>query len=394
MFKIELKIFEDLDVWKKNRNKTFFKNNLNLEFYQNYFLKNLLENKNKYEPIWLKSSGTTGNQFKCYKFPSKFYDTIENHHIWKIMQSHKIDKGNVVKILQGLPPLSTNKLEGPISMSSMGSMNNVWQLIFNPLESDDNFWKNIFANINKLKPKFLYTSPSVFVSFKHAIKEKFKFPIIFSCEVLTSAVRAESDLCFQKSIDKMMDWTTGLGFFECEFGTKHIYDEFCIVRQKEKNLTSINLFNYCCDEIENICDDTGTLRQKKCPCGIYGNYFEEFNGKIFECLISIKGTKYSSNFISNIFSSLSFELGPYEILQTKNKSIEFKTKNKLNDFQVKEIATLLNDLLGEFNKNFYFSIINNNEILFLSNYNFYIKFIFENPKIYKNKIVSVRSYAV
>lgn len=394
MLKPELKIFENLNTWSKNKHITLFKNNFDLENYQNYFLEKLLKNKQKYDPIWLVSSGTTSNQPKHYKFPSKFYNTIENHHIWKLMHSHKIKPGNVVKILQGLPPLSTNKLEGPIVMPSMGLMNNTWQLIFNPSEINNNFWKDIFISIKKLKPKFLYTSPSVFVSLKSIIEENFKFPIIFSCEVLTDALRKESNLYFEKSIDKMMDWTTGLGFFECESGTKHVYDEFCIAKQKEKNILSINLFNYCCDEPEKICDDTGILKQKTCSCGIYGNYLEEFKGKTFECLVSIKGTKYSSNFISNILCSLPFELGQYEIFQTKNKSIEFKTKKIIENYQIKEIAILLNNLIGDFDTNFCFSVISGDKILFLSNSNLYIKFIVENPKIYNNKIISVRSQAI
>jgi hypothetical protein len=393
LLKTELKIFENLYCWEKNKYRTLFKNNFDLENYQNYFLKKLSNNKQKLEPIWLKSSGTTTNQPRLYKFPNKFYKTIENHHIWRIMDSHKITPGNVIKILQGLPPLSTNKLEGPSIVPSMGLMNKTWQLIFNPTEVDDNFWKKTMTDIKKLKPKFLYTSPSVFVSLKHKMKENFQFPIIFSCEILTDVLRKEANLYFEKSIDKMMDWPTGFGFFECEEGTKHIYDEFCIAKQKEKKITCINLFNYCEKEIEKTSDDAGILKQKVCSCGTYGNYLEEFKGKIFECLVSIKGTKYSSNFISNIFCSLSFELGQYEILQKKNKSIEFKIKKTIDNFQIKEISILLNNLIGDFDKNFYFSVLRDNDILFLSNSDLYIKFIFENPKIHNNKIISVRSHA-
>lgn len=394
LLKPELNIFDSLDVWKKNKHRTFFKNSSDLETYQNYFLEKRLRNKQEHEPVWLKSSGTTSNLPKSYKFPSKFYNAIENHHIWRIMHSHGIEPGNVVKMLQGMPPLATNKLEGPISIPSMGLMNVTWQLIFSPLESNN--WKSIFKTINELKPKFLYTSPSVFASLKHEMKEKFEFPIVFSCEVLTDALRKESNLYFQKSIDKMMDWTTGLGFFECESGTKHVYDEFCIAKQKEeKNITCTNLFNYCCAEVEKICDDEGTLKQKVCPCGIYGNYFEDFKGKTFECLVSINGKKYSSNFVSNIFSSFPFELNQYEILQTKNKDIEFKTKRPIDDFQASTIAIFLSELIGDLDKNFSLSLIKENKILsFSSNSNLHIKFIVENPKIYKNKIISVRSHAV
>ncbi len=395
MLKINSEIFENLIAWKKKRNDTLFKNNLDLEYYQNYYLKKLLESKEKQTPIFLKSSGTTNNISKEYKFPSNFHKIIEYHHIWKIMHVHKINAGNVVRILQTPPePTWKNTIIGPILLPSMGLKNKTHNFVFNPLIVDDNFWKDIFLKIKNLKPKFLYTTPSVFVSFKNKIKEKFEFPIIFSCETLTDAVRKESNLYFKKTIDKMMDWTTGLGFFECEYGTKHIYDEFCIVKQKEKEiLTSISLFNYF-DKSEKTSDDTGTLKKKTCLCGIYGNYFEEFKGKIFECLVSIKGVKYSSNSIARMFQGLSFELGIYEILQKKNKSIEFKTKNKLEYYQIEILANILNNIIGDYNENINFSIIQDDNVLLPTNSNLCIKFITENLKIYKNKIIMVRSYAV
>jgi hypothetical protein len=308
------------------------------------------------------------------------------------MHSHKINSGNVIRILQ-TTKISSNKLEGPKKVSSMGLMNNTWNLFFNPIEVVSNFWKDMFVNIKKLEPKFLYTSPSVFVSFKEEITENFKFPIIFSCELLTDVLRKESNLYFEKSIDKMMDWSTGFGFFECESGTKHVYDELCIAKKKEEKIVSINLFNYCSDFVEKTCDDVGALKKEICSCGIYGNHLSEFKGRNFECLVSIKGTKYSSNWMMSSFSSLTFEIKQYEVLQTKDKNIEFKTKNPIDDFQAIEIATLLSDLIGDQDKNFLFSVFNNNKILFLSNSNLYIKFIVGNPKIYKNKTISVRSYS-
>lgn len=396
MLKPELKIFENLNIWDKNKHRTLFKNNCDLENYQNYFLEKLLRNKQEYEPLWLMSSGTTSNTPKHYKFPNKFYNTIENHHIWKLMHSHKIQPGNVIKIFQGTDTNSTNKLEGPTKVSSMGLMNDTWQLIFNPSKIDNFFWKNIFTTIRNLKPKFLYTSPSVFDSFQQEIEENFEFPIVFSCEVLADSVRKKSNLYFEKTIDKMIDWTTGLGFFECEFATKHVYDEFCVAKQKEKeNIVSINLFNYCSDHIEKTCDDLGILKQKTCQCGIFGNYLHEFKGKTFECLVSKKGIKYSANYIANILSTLSFELDQYEILQTKNKDIEFNTKNSIDDLQVLEIVKILNRLIGDHEHNFSFSIFNNNKILCLSHSsNLYIKFFTKDPEIYKNKIISVRSDAI
>lgn len=400
-----LKIFENLNVWEKNKHKTLFKNKFDLEIYQNYFFRKLLENKKEYEPLWLTSSGTTSNNPKRYRFPIKFAPTVENHHIWRIMHSHGIEPGNVMAIFQTLKSSSedscniydpcTNKLKGPNKKAFMGLMNNVWELYFNPLEINENFWKDVFENIKKIKPKFLYTSPSVLESFYKEINENFDFPVIFSLETLTDIVRKKTELVFSKSIDKMRDWTTGLGFFECPCGTKHIYDELCLVKQLEEDkMSATDFFNYCELFVDKISDDLGTIKQKLCDCGIYGNYLCEFKGKTGECIVSIKGKKYSASFIMNLFSYLPFELNQYEILQTKNKDIEFKTKNIIDNFQANKIATLFCELIGDLDESFSFSIFNNNEILSLSNSNSYIKFIVKNQKIYKNKVVSIRSYAV
>lgn len=406
MLKQELKIFENLNTWNKNKYRTLFKNKFELENYQNYFLEKLLKNKQEYEPTILTSSGTTNNNPKRYRFPRVLYPIIETQHIWKIMQSHRIEPGNAVAIFQTLIPSVansysrhdpfTNKLRGPSKKPFLGLMNNTWELYFNPLEIDKNFWKQIFIDVKKIKPKFLYTSPSVFESFYKEANENFDFPVVFSLENLTDVVRKKSELVFSKSIDKMRDWTTGFGFFECSCNTRHIYDELCLAKQsQEDKIISTDFFNYCELFIDKISDDSGVIKQKLCDCGIYGNYLEEFKGKIGQCLVSMKGKKYSAHFMKNLFALLPFELDQYEIIQTKNKNIEFKTKNTINDFQANKIATLLNELIGDLDENFSFSILNNNKILYLSpNTNLYIKFIVENPKIYKNKVISIRSYAV
>jgi phenylacetate-coenzyme A ligase PaaK-like adenylate-forming protein len=152
--------------------------------------------------------------------------------------------------------------------------------------------------------------------------------------------------------------------------------------------------NYCELFIDKLSDDLGVIKQKLCDCGVYCNYLEEFKGKVGQCLVSMKGTKYSASFIMNLFLHLPFELEQYEILQTKNKDIEFKTKNAIDNSQAIRIATLLDELMGDLDENFSFSVVNNNRTLSLSpSTNLYIKFIVKNPRIYKNKTISVRSYA-
>jgi hypothetical protein len=45
MLKIELNIFENEYIWEKKRHITLFKNKQHLNYYQNFFLKNLIKKK-------------------------------------------------------------------------------------------------------------------------------------------------------------------------------------------------------------------------------------------------------------------------------------------------------------------------------------------------------------
>jgi hypothetical protein len=64
MLKQDLKIFENLDIWQKNKHKTLFKNQNELKNYQNYFLEKLLKNKKQYKSTTLTSSGTNNKPKK------------------------------------------------------------------------------------------------------------------------------------------------------------------------------------------------------------------------------------------------------------------------------------------------------------------------------------------
>ena len=101
MINININIFDDLNNWNINKNLTLFKNKKQLDFYQKYFLNALQKNKNKLDRVILESSGTTSNKPRKIPFPKKFYEVIENHHIWRIINSHRINFGNIVRIFQG-----------------------------------------------------------------------------------------------------------------------------------------------------------------------------------------------------------------------------------------------------------------------------------------------------
>ena len=390
-------IFKNIEQWKKLKNITLFKNEIELQTYQNYYLKKLIKNKKKYENFTLVSSGTTSNISKKYSFPKELYWIIDNHHMWRIFESHNIKPGNSIKIFQA-ERSAKKKFTGPKIDVSMGIENNTWTLLFKPIWSDNNFWKKIFDQIKMIKPNFLYTSPSVFDSFYSFLLEenlKFNFPVIFSCETLTDSTRNKSNIFFSKSIDKMKDWTTGFGFYECSLGTKHIYDDLCICEQKEKNkICSTDLFNYNENFINVMSDDLGMIKKLQCDCGIYGNTLSEFQGKIYECLVSVQGKKYAANYISNVLNFYyNFDMLNYEIIQDKNKNIIFKTRNELKDEQTIELAKYFKYIIlddgGELNlykddKTFWYSKKSNISINFKK----------EEFKIYTNKKISVRSFAI
>jgi hypothetical protein len=396
MININIKIFDDFSNWNKNKNLTLFKDKKQLDFYHKYFLNILNKNRNVPSRIILESSGTTNNKPRKIPFPKKIYEVIENHHIWRIINSHRINFGNIVRIFQGNNNNSQKKFIGPIKISSSGLMNDSWDLIYNPKHSDYKFWGSSFDFIKKIKPCFLYTSPSVFssmCSFLEINKMSFDFPIVFSCETLTDKVRHESEMFFSKSIDKMLDWKTGFGFFECKYKRKHVYDELCIVEQREKDMaSSISLFNYCSKIKEQLCSDTMIINQDFCDCGIYGNFLTKFEGKIFECLISKKGNKYSANYISNALSTLNFKLNEYEIIQDKEKNITFNINNEISNIQAMKVKIILDSIIGDNEENL--SSFNNNKLIYLShNSNLWVKFFNKSPKIYRNKTIMVRSYA-
>jgi hypothetical protein len=385
-----LPLFDNIDLWEKNKKYTLFLDKFDLDFYQEHFLKELLNNKKNYSPLKLTSSGTTNNQPKKINFPRELYDLVENHHIWRIMNSHEIEPGNVIKIFQASVPRS--EIKGPIKNSSLGLCNNSWEIIYNPFDVEKKFWKNNINFLIKLKPKFLYTSPSVFMSFYKNLENKMDFPVIFSCETLTDSTRNLAKSFFSKVIDKMRDWSTGFGFFECNKNNKHVYDELCYIKQMEdKKIKCTDFFNYCDKIIEKDSDDVVLVEQMKCDCGLYGNIIKEFEGKTFEVLVSIKNRKYSSNFVSNLFNKIKQDLSSYEIIQKENKSIEFNTINKLNNKNILEISNLLGTLVMDDGNQP--SIYYNEKLLFESKTS-NISFRFNQKKynIYKHKKISLRSF--
>lgn len=388
-------LFYDEKRWRELRQFSLFTSEAQLLKYQELFAKKLRScSHKKTETIILTSSGSTNNEIKAYPYPEKLFGLVDNHHMWRIFHSHGIPHGNAVKIFQSR--LGKNKMEGPFKNSSMGVDNSTWEMIYEPADVDGFFWENLVRSLRDLNPSFLYTSPSVFVSMQEFLNERFDFPVIFSCETLTDSVRNDASKIFTKVIDKMRDWTTGFGFFECREGTRHVYDDLCLVSQiGEKKISSLDFFNYCRGSAE-LSDDRGTIAKRLCKCGIYGNILDSFEGKDFECLVSINGTRYSANYVSNQISGLKKQdlfIRGYQIVQDKNKNITVKTRDAMGDKDAMLLAKSISYLLLD-RENKIASVENQEKRIHFGDGPTTIRICGEEPSLNKNKKISLRSFAI
>lgn len=388
-------LFENARTWEKLKYNTIFKNEKELREYQKIFLNLLINSEICLDCIKIRTSGTTSNVPKVNKFPNKNFNLINNHHMWKIMHLNNIKEGNVLGIFQrGYD--APNKIRLSQKRSENGIKNNYWELIFNPLTTNKEFWDQKLKEIRKIDPVYIYSSPSTFISFHGYLKEKFNCPLISTLELLTNDVREKSNQFFTKTIDKMKDWSTGFGFFECPYGTKHVYDEFCLVKNnKENEIFCLNLFNYCYKPEFKKSDDTGSISQKKCSCGIYGNYLSNFNGKYFQNLISKDNKKLNSEVVngslSNLYKFKNIDLGLYQIIQRENKEIEFYTEkplDKKDSISVAEVFAHLTNL----NFNIIFNNINIGKIILNDKDNSFSSIKFFQGIDGKNKTITLRSF--
>lgn len=368
-------IFDSQSQWLSYRHKTLFESKEQLDSYQKIRLKymekvhqiqlketnssHLLPKKiNKNQKLMsMVRSGTMSlkSEERRYYWPMNIWANMESHHMWKIERSHKIEEpGNIVWIastpfpflnknetINRNPPISDHPLCsicGPVCCMPLGYHNKTYFFRYNCNERyDQKAWE---YNINlalSLKPKLIRCSPSTIEIINHYFKDKFDCPALSSEETLMPHIKSMADSMFTKVIDKMMCWDGGLGWWECHHGRKHVYDEFCLLETINDNLVTTDLNNEAMPFFRYHCGDQGILKQGMCSCGLYGNYFEEFQGK------SIEGVLVDDRLISgiNISESLSaflrggtmvmerqFESFPpldmrYRIIQKVDQSIHF-----------------------------------------------------------------------
>lgn len=383
-------LFVDENKWNKLRLLSVFKSEKDLCKYQDFFIRKHSKKKSQ-ETINLLTSGSSDGIRNSYSYPRKTFKLIDNHHMWRIFDSHGIKSGNAVKIFQSRT--GDGRLKGPLQDSSMGLGNLTWHLMYDPCKADKSFWESKIKQIRFLKPVFIYTSPSVFLSMQDFLGSVFEFPAIFSCESLTENTRKDAMCFFTNVIDKMRDWTTGFGFFECNKGVKHVYDDLCVARQGEGDeIQCLDFFNP--SGKKKISDDRGFICKRKCECGTYGNIVESFQGKHFECLISAKGTKYSANLVSNQILGLQkmgLNLKEYQIFQDKDKNIVIRTRVGMDDHKAIILAKSMSYLLLD--KELKIATIINEEKTLHSGCDISIRICKEDFDLRSNKRISLRTLA-
>lgn len=405
--------FSSEEKWLKNKEKTLFKSIEDVEKYQNKRLKfikqfhanlyceNLQKNPNKLNVkcknyMQLTRSGTTSlnnNRSYYYSLPEQMI--MENHHFWKIEKLHSLlEPGKIIWICPTDPGGADesglvlgnpkrDRIYGPSKKISVGCKNDVYSLYYNAKFKKEH-WEHNLNLLYKYSPiKLLRTSPSVIQTIYYYFKDryKFEFPVVLSEETLHEQVRFMAESIFSKVIDKCVCWDGCLGWFECPCKIKHIYDEFCIIKELNNNVLAVtDLHNLASPFINYINGDRGSVGKIDCDCGLSGFYFKSFEGKIVESIyVKNEGKdmylpgRYISEKLSGFFrlnenydidgdnaaKDLNFSNFTrnvkipdnfiYRLMQKENLEIDFTydCDNVLCDLQKKRIIDFLNIIIWQ-----------------------------------------------
>ncbi|RTK94363.1 MAG: hypothetical protein EKK64_08610 [Neisseriaceae bacterium] len=363
--------FSSEQNWIKNREKSFFKSIEEVEQFHQIALckKNLniqpssiLPQKKEVNSKNIFRSGTTSvSSNREYHYSVPEFDIMNQHHIWKIEKIHNLEEaGNVIWIAASSYDLKKDSIYGPSNYIATGKQNQTYNLMYNQTYNKKDWQHNLNLSL-KYNPKFVRTSPSTIEAIYYYLGKDFKFncPVILSEETLHDNIREMSDSLFTKTIDKMVGWDGCLGWYECNYKTKHIYDEFCYVEQLENDFLAVtDLHNKSMDFTRYLIGDRGKISKKKCNCGISGYYFKEFEGKTIECILS-KDKIIPGRFISEKISVLlrlgyeflgeeiiKFDDVVYRIRQLKNRDIEFvySSEKEFTECQKSKIKEMLKKL--------------------------------------------------
>jgi hypothetical protein len=329
--------FTSAELWRSSRYTLLFRNESQLQRFQTSALRFILKHHNlrhlsDVQPsdrlptphpstggVILRRSGTTDSRTiqREYLYSWPECPLIEDHHIWRIEESHRLcEPGSVLNIVYHPFPHDQQSrmvklrhpkvamtydccIYGPYQISSLGSHNQVYFWYFNE-NTDERIWRYNLALARKMNLKMAQLTPSTLELLSTYADNTLPIPCIVTGETLYE--RARTNGLFSKLIDKMRCWDGGLSWFECAAGRKHVYDELCYVENHSGVMACTDLHNRAMPFIRYVNHDSGTLFCDICNCGVYGNYFAEFQGKEMEAII-VNGKVIPGSVLYNIIGA-------------------------------------------------------------------------------------------
>lgn len=324
-------IFDKQEHWLSFRDRTWFRSEADLRAFQtarrqyicgvhgiDWSAAPVIEKLPDFRPdvpyVSLVRSGVTSSRLsdRIYRYSIPHQQIIEYHHIWKIEKSHNLlQPGNVIWVCSRPRPHFIDQfchhplcsVLGPKHLYSCGQQNTVYMLFYDATFSKE-AWEYNLELARSLNPKWFRCSAST-IQVMHYYASHFRFscPVISSEETLTDTIRSNGESMFTRVIDKMLCWDGGLGWFECNVGRRHIYDELAYVEMADTYAVTTDLNNEAMAFIRYRVNDVGVVGRGKCSCGLFSNYFETFDGKHIEGLL-IGNNLMSGRYVSELVSSL------------------------------------------------------------------------------------------
>ena len=293
----------DIKVWDNEKYNLIFRNKHSLDNYQNNLYKNIKAYychtdktyKSNLNPCLydkdttlLRTSGSQSSLSRSYRYSNPQYLTIENHHWWRIEESHGLtDSGLIldfcyVSSKDTIEPYLECYVDDKVFCYPPVGIHNTYKLFYYRRNTNHSSLISSLKEMQDLNPKIIMCSPSQleFLYLKSKGEVKFNCPLVTTRETLHPHVRNMGLKMFPKIINKMRCWDGGLTFYECNKGVLHICDELSLVEElADHKLASTDFFNFATPFINYLNGDCGIIEQKLCECGVYGNVFKIFHGR-------------------------------------------------------------------------------------------------------------------
>ena len=227
--------------------------------------------------------------------------------------------------------------------------------VFDQIDSEN--CERYFKLINKMRPTALMGFPSYLAEFAHyRIKNKIKIesPIkIVICvgEMLTESQKKFLELSYQTTVCNLYGASEAqMLALSCKKNKGlHVFENFAFVENdKKKNIVVTTMEQYDMPLIKYRTNDTGTVVERKCPCGISGKMITKLEGRIEEFLINGSGKKVYSSYLRQVLMETNEKFGDVivqtQFAQKKNLTLEFVMELIKKD-KAKDIVNYISGML-------------------------------------------------